>query len=950
MSKRPEPPAASDPPHAPSSSSPPKAEGVKNPERAVVAARRQPAGFRARWDTWLDRVNAWEKRAELYSPTLVAVAMLVFLVLAIRQFGQLADILSPASAIEIYSQTPALSWLDWAISTLAAASAWLVALWLIVLANFAQARQVEINGSRQPDPHAEYRHPFLKLINGNGRIQARFLRQVGFAWLLGLVPIVGCSIWYWAAQGGRWAIDPHTLALVGTWCLLGMVSIAVAQWRLGVSAQAGWLLALTPLTPVVLVVYFLFSYCPWFEAGESPLNHPVQTQPVAAYTFLPRPSQSRAKSQSKLNSGSARPHSKPARLPDHDKGPLVIVCISGGGSRAALFTAGIFNRMWWQPVVHDSITATSQSESDPPDRLYAGLPEFAALHDAPPALPGAPAADQRPAQTNKRAAQTDGQTGQTDGRTNAPAGRKNGPMAQTIGLPAASPTLYPGRLLLLRADVISSVSGGSLAACYLTDSLDRLMRLPAPAATVPPASANSIPRASGPVPSASAGKGLPAAIPPTMQAANARRLALQRFFDPALMPSGLTPRPPIIWQGKPDAPTSLAEFFASPRNVNPFPPDNLERLERFEANSYINAMKQDHLGAAVAGFFTLGGGRGPGIEKFWETRFDWKDRRLASLYTGEQSGRLPALIINSTLTNSGTRLAITNLAPSEFFAGGKFGPDRDQSNLGEATRFNQIKETQKDAKSEAKTLDLSASRYDPLPAQINTLNELAPAWNIALAQAVHASSNFPFGFPLMRFERTGWYDRVSARTLPLRDVLTDPRQEDLLEMTDGGVIDNTGVDSVLALLRANAQQIRARGVLIVQIESSFLQSDAHTDPSQVLHYFTESNQAMWRAKFNADTAAYNMIRAELQDLMQEPNAMEQVKVAINNQPYIVGYQGRRCAFFLLRAGERANENVMTSWRLDRKSRAVLYGEVCAPQQGEAILKAAQWLAQHENAR
>jgi hypothetical protein len=91
-----------------------------------------------------------------------------------------------------------------------------------------------------------------------------------------------------------------------------------------------------------------------------------------------------------------------------------------------------------------------------------------------------------------------------------------------------------------------------------------------------------------------------------------------------------------------------------------------------------------------------------------------------------------------------------------------------------------------------------------------------------LAQAVRASANFPFGFPLVELESTmdllTWHPHFAgAGNTAL------PASTASLKLTDGGVLSNSGLWPVHDLLTSQPDrlsELRKRGVLIVVIEAS----------------------------------------------------------------------------------------------------------------------------------
>ena len=534
-----------------------------------------------------------------------------------------------------------------------------------------------------------------------------------------LAPLVfGVVLMRWKERHyPAYRLNYHGLALIGTFSLLGLIDIAIAEWRLAILSGFGLGETLLPFTPLVYLVLLLFAPYAWTERGKGILNDdrtdwPAPDrlpEPNPTLDFLEHPPAPR-----KSLSEDESPGNLPQRKSTHD-GPVVIFCLAGGGSRAALYAAGILSRMWWQTALFDESWKRDTAMLPAADRLRLNV------STAPNASQGT--------------------------------------------------LLYPGRLLLQYADVISSVSGGSLAAGYFLESLLRDIR----------DVQNN-----------------------TTDARAGRYAALDRFFAPTWLTSETT-HPPIRWYDAPVLPDSLRDFFRDPTLA--YRSDAIERDEQkqkaFEANPFINAMQQDHLAAIMCGFFRFRErGRGPGLERYWEQMYRWfrppadNDKspivsvRIRDFFDLERSAHLPALILNATLARTGTRLAITNLDAAEFQETYKFGPIVDGRDLGEGDIFSTAalrRSMRPDVlfgnRSEAIS-EAAQRRFDPLPAQINTLNELDSRWNISLARAVHASANFPFGFPLMRFVR-----RTTDATInnPNASEIKFQGGRDILEIADGGL-------------------------------------------------------------------------------------------------------------------------------------------------------------------
>lgn len=90
-----------------------------------------------------------------------------------------------------------------------------------------------------------------------------------------------------------------------------------------------------------------------------------------------------------------------------------------------------------------------------------------------------------------------------------------------------------------------------------------------------------------------------------------------------------------------------------------------------------------------------------------------------------------------------------------------------------------------------------------------------------LSEAVRASANFPYGFPLVEVVPTGPMlfspDRDRRRQRHRR---RDPGLRMLL--TDGGTLSNSGMWAMYRLIRNHTRELRARGVVLVIVEASHM--------------------------------------------------------------------------------------------------------------------------------
>jgi hypothetical protein len=179
----------------------------------------------------------------------------------------------------------------------------------------------------------------------------------------------------------------------------------------------------------------------------------------------------------------------------------------------------------------------------------------------------------------------------------------------------------------------------------------------------------------------------------------------------------------------------------------------------------MDAMCTDFMAPVVRGAVTPWVSRGETLRSFWNQRFRWhaSNSRLGYDFRAKTSPptpsftwnatRIPVALFNATDVGRGTRVAIgfPPLPPELFEAA--------------------YPTVWPDAKKRPRTLE-----------------EADSARKIGLADAVSMSANFPWGFNVIRLNDRGksWNGTAEAP---------------YLHVTDGGVVDNTGIDSVFEVLR-----------------------------------------------------------------------------------------------------------------------------------------------------
>ena len=241
---------------------------------------------------------------------------------------------------------------------------------------------------------------------------------------------------------------------------------------------------------------------------------------------------------------------------------------------------------------------------------------------------------------------------------------------------------------------------------------------------------------------------------------------IEQQFDP----NG--PRPACVWLASGVSGGSIAlaaHFYPAP-----------EQTTR-------QAAVKDYLGPIFRGFLTPFANRGESLTAYWDREFPWDS-------------------IDQTTTDPTKPMLITGVADIDTGRRVMVGFPRLPTDW-----YQRYQLTRQDQTMVWTLLD---SDHDPY--SFSTLVSDGHRFNIRLTRGVRISSSFPFGF-----EPT----RVTV------DVPKPNRQpRDVVHFLDGGMVDNTGVDSVLAVLKSIDQsetdegkqlteELRRRGILLIEIDA-----------------------------------------------------------------------------------------------------------------------------------
>ncbi len=205
-------------------------------------------------------------------------------------------------------------------------------------------------------------------------------------------------------------------------------------------------------------------------------------------------------------------------------------------------------------------------------------------------------------------------------------------------------------------------------------------------------------------------------------------------------------------------------------------------------------MSMDFMAPMLRGFITPSASRGNGLYHFWNHQFDWHD---ISQHSTPYDRTRPLLLLNASDADTGQRVTVGFPPLDPGFLPGAL---------------------------ELSVLDTDLTRGDFDPVALSDFS--AEPIDLSLARAVRLSSNFPFGFNVNEFS--------DDSQPPLIATADAKRHQRTLRLMDGGVVDNSGFDSLHAVFESLAvlaernpegresillNRIRGRGVVIVEIDS-----------------------------------------------------------------------------------------------------------------------------------
>ena len=227
-------------------------------------------------------------------------------------------------------------------------------------------------------------------------------------------------------------------------------------------------------------------------------------------------------------------------------------------------------------------------------------------------------------------------------------------------------------------------------------------------------------------------------------------------------------------------------------------------VEELLRSKFVDEMCIDFMAPILRGVLVPLEPRGQSLYRFWNDQFDWSNLSQTTWRSHWNPETQPMLLVNATDIDHGRRMIIGYPAlPPRLLP---------PSGVLDGLQFN-------DTESSVREAEYSAYSYASVdPAGMN---------DITLGRAVRISSSFPFGFrPLSIAVPNPIIDRDNN--------IQNPGESKVLHYLDGGIVDNTGLDTFHALFQALAKEaregnchiatrilgkLRERGVIVFEIDS-----------------------------------------------------------------------------------------------------------------------------------
>ena len=310
----------------------------------------------------------------------------------------------------------------------------------------------------------------------------------------------------------------------------------------------------------------------------------------------------------------------------------------------------------------------------------------------------------------------------------------------------------------------------------------------------------------------------------------------------------------------------------------------------------VDSLEGDFLWATMGGLVKKGLSRGTAIEKEWrEKKVNLGDYRIGNLIDEWRAAKkiqssippFPIPLFN-TASLEGHDVVISPLNKSLYV----------QNRLQAQAAIHRTGDTYK-----SKNYYLAIKNWDI--EKIVDPDDEAPTWvfyrdgiygledflikyNPLLAEAVRASANFPFGFPLVNIETEK--DIFFSPQITEIKKAEDPPEMNQISLTDGGALSNSGMWSMYHLLMNNWEALEKRGVLLIIVDAGKM---------PIFRDLQKKWNSLLGAIQDQSTIGQNLHRRMYDSL--------QLKY------------GDRLAIVKLGIIEKIYYNVMTTWALDKES-------------------------------
>lgn len=316
---------------------------------------------------------------------------------------------------------------------------------------------------------------------------------------------------------------------------------------------------------------------------------------------------------------------------------------------------------------------------------------------------------------------------------------------------------------------------------------------------------------------------------------------------------------------------------------------NDDELRWVFESPYMDDMCTDFMAPILRGALTPFESRGDALLMFWENQFGWKDIRQSNYIT--DSASKPLVIFNASNVDNGTRLAIGfPQLPRGLFP--VLAEKPKEAEVSDSSAVNDAAQGEDDPDIDFAGAELPSAEFKPSRLAVEfppqSLAEIFPNTNpnISLARAARFASNFPWGFRVLQLTRER---EVALDSKPNDDAASASKP---LRILDGGIVDNTGLDTIRHLFDALRRQgadaypwrtqsrepqddseyaaailtlLHRRGVIVVEIDAGAKPVASQAPPvlSWVLNPLQSHLNALYANASLSESSHYEAMRNEL---------------------------------------------------------------------------------------